>query len=476
MYYKQFRTALSVLILSAIGLEPALAFRVTDVPGLGIGRWNAAPHFVDGVERSLDGGLRYSITGGSWEAFHEELTWQGTPPTVEEMQDAIEQAFAEWESIDPATGLGSDVRFVPDFETPVFQEPFVGDGFYLNRGAEIDLIISDFGHEDFGSEFAINADPDADHVALTSGVVNNPAVVASGVDILFNGQRTWDIDSVRDTLAFTIPFALGLAFADEADGDIISRFYDDNYDNTDSTTALATLTNSFADKIDPFDPDNSPALKLYDVCSGIGFDCAGDPGISTPGVDILAEITPEARTPGWKLQNDDFAARQFLYPFVRVPGDFNADKQISAEDIDLLTAEIGIDTPRHWFDLTNDGIVDDADRSHLVHELENTWFGDSNLDGEFNSSDLIVVFQAGQYEDDIAGNSTWAAGDWNGDGEFGTGDLVLAFKDGGFEIGPKPATNAAPEPTSLPLILMACFGIAVTRRRGQSTQQFSVSR
>ena len=53
--------------------------------------------------------------------------------------------------------------------------------------------------------------------------------------------------------------------------------------------------------------------------------------------------------------------------------------------------------------------------------------GDSNFDGVFNSSDLVVVMQAGQYEDDIPNNSTWAEGDWNGDGDFTTSDFVFAF-------------------------------------------------
>jgi hypothetical protein len=56
--------------------------------------------------------------------------------------------------------------------------------------------------------------------------------------------------------------------------------------------------------------------------------------------------------------------------------------------------------------------------------------GDANRDGVFNSSDLVQVFQAGEYEDGIQKNSTWEEGDWNGDSEFDTSDLVLAFQTG----------------------------------------------
>ena len=58
--------------------------------------------------------------------------------------------------------------------------------------------------------------------------------------------------------------------------------------------------------------------------------------------------------------------------------------------------------------------------------------GDSNLDGKFDSSDLVAVFSAGEYEDGIDGNSEWAEGDWNNDGDFDSSDLVLAFQSGNY--------------------------------------------
>jgi hypothetical protein len=59
--------------------------------------------------------------------------------------------------------------------------------------------------------------------------------------------------------------------------------------------------------------------------------------------------------------------------------------------------------------------------------------GDSNHDGIFNSSDIVAVFQAGEYEDLISGNSTFEEGDWNQDGDFTTSDLVFAFQRGSYE-------------------------------------------
>jgi hypothetical protein len=58
--------------------------------------------------------------------------------------------------------------------------------------------------------------------------------------------------------------------------------------------------------------------------------------------------------------------------------------------------------------------------------------GDANRDGRFDSSDLVLILAAGEYEDEVADNSTWEDGEWNGDGDFTTADLVLALSAGQF--------------------------------------------
>lgn len=59
--------------------------------------------------------------------------------------------------------------------------------------------------------------------------------------------------------------------------------------------------------------------------------------------------------------------------------------------------------------------------------------GDVNHDGVFNSSDFVLLFQNGEYEDGIPGNSTFDEGDWNGDGDFTTADFVVAFQAGTYQ-------------------------------------------
>ena len=67
--------------------------------------------------------------------------------------------------------------------------------------------------------------------------------------------------------------------------------------------------------------------------------------------------------------------------------------------------------------------------------------GDANGDGIFNSSDLVQVFQIGEYEDGVPNNSTFAEGDWNGDGDFDSSDLVLAFQAGMYVAAAEPAAS-----------------------------------
>ncbi len=58
--------------------------------------------------------------------------------------------------------------------------------------------------------------------------------------------------------------------------------------------------------------------------------------------------------------------------------------------------------------------------------------GDANLDGVFDSADLVQIFIGGEYEDGTPGNSGWSTGDWDGDGEFTSSDLVQAFGSGSY--------------------------------------------
>ena len=114
-----------------------------------------------------------------------------------------------------------------------------------------------------------------------------------------------------------------------------------------------------------------------------------------------------------------------------VRADLNGDGLTDARDIDFFCA--GYRNQDMAFDLTGNGSLDD-DLAFVVEQLFGTNMGDANLDGRFDSEDLVAVLQAGEYDDGISGNSTWAEGDWNCDGDFDSEDIVHAFRAGGYVV------------------------------------------
>lgn len=148
------------------------------------------------------------------------------------------------------------------------------------------------------------------------------------------------------------------------------------------------------------------------------------------------------------------------------PDDFNGDGAVDVADLNLLLTEVGSGENNAAFDVNGDGNVNVNDIVDYVENPAtlNTYIGDANLDGEFNSSDFVVLFSAGEYEDGVANNSTWSTGDFNGDGEFDSGDFVVAFSGGGYELGPRQAA-AVPEPSGLALLFFGFFAAILARRR-----------
>ncbi len=147
-----------------------------------------------------------------------------------------------------------------------------------------------------------------------------------------------------------------------------------------------------------------------------------------------------------------------------IRGDANDDGALSVADVDVLSLIIRRNGSDAVADLSLDGMVDRTDLGLWIHEHQASYYGDANLDGHFNSQDLTLVFQTGEYEDLVEDNSGWAEGDWNADAEFTSSDLVVAFQDGGYEKGAGTTVNSVPEPSSLVAIGLGLVG---TRWRGR---------
>ena len=115
------------------------------------------------------------------------------------------------------------------------------------------------------------------------------------------------------------------------------------------------------------------------------------------------------------------------------PCDFDGSGSLDIADVEILTAAIAGGDMDAKFDVNSDGSVNAADQKFFVEDASkmNSYLGDGNLDGEFNTNDLVGFFQAGKFE---TGNpATFAQGDHNADGLFNTNDLVSMFQSGGFE-------------------------------------------
>jgi hypothetical protein len=128
---------------------------------------------------------------------------------------------------------------------------------------------------------------------------------------------------------------------------------------------------------------------------------------------------------------------------------------LDADGINALSAAVRAGLIPVQYDLNKDNSVNAADRSIWVSSLKKTFFGDGNLDREFNSGDFVSVFTVGKYESAAAAD--WQEGDWNGDAKFDSGDFVEAFTEGGYEKGPHPAVSPVPEPSGL--VVLAMIGL-----------------
>lgn len=116
----------------------------------------------------------------------------------------------------------------------------------------------------------------------------------------------------------------------------------------------------------------------------------------------------------------------------------------------------------------------DADIDFLSREnrtwswLENRPVGDATGDGLFDSSDLVAVFMAGEYEDNNDGNSGFEEGDWNGDGDFDSSDLVFALQSGAYS---HHASRRSMEPVTVEHI----FRDEMWQQRAIKTKRIAVS-
>lgn len=114
----------------------------------------------------------------------------------------------------------------------------------------------------------------------------------------------------------------------------------------------------------------------------------------------------------WTRFPSDFSPDLAGLTFMESPvGDFDGDDLLEVSDADLLRERIRGTGPSwppwRMFDVNGDADVNQRDLDTWVTELKRTWIGDADLNGRFDSLDVVGLLQAGKYEDSLVGNSTW---------------------------------------------------------------------
>ncbi|MDG2384539.1 MAG: CotH kinase family protein [Pirellulaceae bacterium] len=144
---------------------------------------------------------------------------------------------------------------------------------------------------------------------------------------------------------------------------------------------------------------------------------------------LRIQATTTVKSRAW-LAGEWSALNEASFRVESLPGDFTNDGLVN--QLDIASMCLAIRTNDQAKDLTRDGLTNHEDLFYLVEQIIGSPVGDVNLDGKFNSTDLVQIFQHGEYEDGRIKNSSWTTGDWNCDGEFDSTDLVFAFQRDGF--------------------------------------------
>lgn len=141
---------------------------------------------------------------------------------------------------------------------------------------------------------------------------------------------------------------------------------------------------------------------------------------------------------------------------IRNPGDPDANGKAEASDIDALSDVVNADSNDLSFDLTDDDLVNQDDRTEWVTNVATTFFGDTDLNGAVEFGDFITL------SNNFGAAGGWAEGDNDGNGMIEFGDFIALSNNFGQTSG---GVAAVPEPSVPMLIAFAVLGFGWSRRR-----------
>jgi hypothetical protein len=216
------------------------------------------------------------------------------------------------------------------------------------------------------------------------------------------------------------------------------------------------FVDTMADLFQPSDPSGFYEIDVTEIVRG---DYAVDG--SAPLSAFRFEISDATFVEDNKRNVFDMSEPQLIVSFASLPDltDFNGDAIFDALDIDSISVALRSNNLHAKFDVNQDGRVTSEDRAFLIESVAATNPGDSNLDGNVDFADFLVLSNS------FNENGGWAAGDFDGDGLVGFPDFLLLSDN-------YLASNAAasvPEPTGFSILLLTALAlIGCVKRRGST--------
>lgn len=172
-----------------------------------------------------------------------------------------------------------------------------------------------------------------------------------------------------------------------------------------------------------------------------------------PGVHDLTVIATD--NTDWIRLESQRPTQAVTWTVRYFPGDFNGNELTDAPDIDALTAAaMDPNNNESLFDLTMDGLVDQADRDRWV-AANRTLYGDSNLDGVVEFADFLVLSR--EFGSDA---TSWASGNFDGVAGIQFADFLMLSENFGLSV----AAASVPEPSSH-LAMLCVFAILLQLRK-----------
>lgn len=152
----------------------------------------------------------------------------------------------------------------------------------------------------------------------------------------------------------------------------------------------------------------------------------------------------------------------FRFEIPPVTGDLNADGNITIEDLQVIEENFGFDKTPEQGDLNLDTVIDVADATILIYDVAGTVFGDADLSGTVDTSDLAIM--AANFGLDAVG---YARADFTFDGVVDTRDLAVLAAGFGFGLSDTSpiAAAAVPEPGGVVAVVTGLSAATLRRRR-----------